>query len=50
MDFPPDDMNMYSLSGFRVVTMYSCSVSAINSAGSGPSADLTINTGESGTC
>ena len=49
MVFQPDDMNMYSLSGFRVVTVYSCSVSAINSAGTGPSADLTITTGESGT-
>ena len=42
--YPPQDM--YTLSGFRPGTMYTCQVTAMNSAGSGPAANITAQAPE----
>ena len=42
------ESNLYTLSGFRPATGYTCQVFAINSAGRGPEANATLTTFQDG--
>ena len=42
------DSNLYLLTGFKPFTHYSCRVFAINSAGRGPEANISLTTFEDG--
>ena len=44
--YPPQES--YRLSGFRPTTDYTCRVVAMNSAGSGPPAEITLTSPEDG--